>query len=180
MTTEPTNVGIPNADHRRAIALNDVADALLHYRRGHVDPYASQHEGWAIILEHTDALWYQVRFGTPASRRAAAVALACTTLRFLSDFDDTVIGMGAASGRPMVAYRITTALNDADAELRDAMDKFGPFASAYEGYAVILEEVLEMRHEVMHGPPVRAHEEAVQVAAMALRFLVDIPVNGGK
>lgn len=174
MTTTTTT------DHRRAVALNEVTDALLAYRRDEVPAFASRHEGWAFILECTDAVWRAVQFGSPAYARICAVNLARTTLRFLSDFDDTVIGMGAASDRPPVAYRITTALNDADAELRDAMDKFGPFASAYEGYAVILEEVLEMRHEVMHGAPIRAQEEAVQVAAMALRFLVDIPADGGK
>jgi hypothetical protein len=72
------------------------------------------------------------------------------------------------------AYRAAVALNQAADELRAAMVKFPPFNSALEGYAVILEELDEMWQEVKHGTPTRAREEAVQVAAMALRFLVDI------
>ncbi len=73
-----------------------------------------------------------------------------------------------------VETRAAVALNLAADELRRAMAKFGPFASAHEGYAVILEELDEMWQEVKHGTPARAREEAVQVAAMALRFLVDV------
>lgn len=60
------------------------------------------------------------------------------------------------------------------AELARAQESFGPFASAHEGYAVLLEEVDELWHEVKHGTTERQREEAVQVAAMALRFLVDV------
>lgn len=72
-------------------------------------------------------------------------------------------------------YRTAVALNEVADELRSATAKFGPMASAHEGYAVILEEVEEMWHEIKHGTPERARAEAVQVAAMAIRFLVDIP-----
>lgn len=65
-------------------------------------------------------------------------------------------------------------------ELQQAQEKFDPFASAHEGYAVLLEEVDELWHEVKHGSLDRQREEAVQVAAMALRFLVDVtPFDGG-
>lgn len=163
-------------ERRRAVVLNDVADALLPYRRNDEGPYASQHEGWAFILEHSDDVWHQVRFGTTATARAAALHLACAALRFMSDFDTELMPgrYSADAFAPPRAYRVASALGAADAELRDATGKFGPFASAREGYAVILEEVDEMRVEVMHGPPVRAREEATQVAAMAMRFLVDI------
>lgn len=60
-------------------------------------------------------------------------------------------------------------------ELYAATQRFGPFASAHEGYAVILEELDELWQEVKHGTRTRARAEAVQVAAMALRFLVDVP-----
>lgn len=59
-------------------------------------------------------------------------------------------------------------------ELERAQEKFPPFNSAHEGYAVILEEMDELWQEVKHGTKKRQREEAVQVAAMALRFLVDI------
>ena len=59
-------------------------------------------------------------------------------------------------------------------ELNRATKKFGPFKSAMEGLAIIEEEVDEFKHEVRHGTLDKARQEAVQVAAMALRFLVDI------
>lgn len=58
-------------------------------------------------------------------------------------------------------------------ELRTASERFAPFNSAHEGYAVLLEEVDELWQEVKHGTTRRQYEEAVQVAAMALRFLID-------
>lgn len=54
----------------------------------------------------------------------------------------------------------------------------GPFASAHEGYAVILEELDELWEEVKKNPakrdPEKMLKEAVQVAAMGLRFVVDV------
>ncbi len=66
-------------------------------------------------------------------------------------------------------------------EYRAASDKFEPFNSTHEGYAVILEEVEELKREVFWGHKgctdrhhrKRMRAEAVQVAAMALRFLND-------
>lgn len=64
-------------------------------------------------------------------------------------------------------------------ELRDATKAFGPFASAHEGYAVIKEEVDELWESIKANKILgaRAHQraEAIQVAAMAIRFLVDCP-----
>lgn len=72
-------------------------------------------------------------------------------------------------------YRAAVELNSVADELKRAMAKFGPFRNGHEGYAVILEELDELWQEVKHGSHARAREEAVQVAAMALRFLVDLP-----
>jgi hypothetical protein len=60
-------------------------------------------------------------------------------------------------------------------ELEKAQAKFGPMASPHEGIAVIREEYLEMEREVFWGTRKRMREEAVQLAAMAIRFLVDVP-----
>ena len=60
-------------------------------------------------------------------------------------------------------------------ELQRATKKFGPFTSAHEGIAIIREEYLELEWEVFHGDLNRAAEEAIQLAAMAIRFLVDVP-----
>lgn len=62
------------------------------------------------------------------------------------------------------------------AELLSATEKFGPFSSAHEGYAIILEELDELwfdiKAKVSKKKNMRA--EAIQVAAMAVRFVTDI------
>lgn len=55
----------------------------------------------------------------------------------------------------------------------------GSFASAHEGFAVLLEEVEELKAEVFKGGTQkrslsRMRQEATQVGAMAARFLVDL------
>lgn len=63
-------------------------------------------------------------------------------------------------------------------ELKRASLKFSPFASAHEGYAVILEELDELKAEVWKNQKTRdvakMRAEACQVAAMAIRFMVDV------
>jgi len=57
---------------------------------------------------------------------------------------------------------------------------FTPMASSHEGYAVILEELDELWDEVKGNKRDRAaykeamKKEAIQVAAMALAFLVEV------
>lgn len=70
--------------------------------------------------------------------------------------------------------RIDAALAAVRAELIRATEKFGSFKSAHEGYAVLLEEVDELWDEVKANNKSLAREECVQVAAMAVRFLVDV------
>ena len=70
--------------------------------------------------------------------------------------------------------RIDSALAVVRAELIRATQKFGSFKSAHEGYAVLLEEVDELWDEVKRNNRSLQREEAVQVAAMAVRFLVDV------
>lgn len=61
-------------------------------------------------------------------------------------------------------------------ELARAQDLHSPMASAHEGYAVLLEELDELWEEVRkkHPDKQRMREEALQVAAMALRFVHDV------
>jgi|WetSurMetagenome_2_1015567.scaffolds.fasta_scaffold104379_2 hypothetical protein len=74
-------------------------------------------------------------------------------------------------------------------EYEKAAGKFSAFHSAHEGYAVIKEEVDELWDEVKHNPGGTDHaermqaskdhislmrEEAIQVAAMAMRFVYDV------
>ena len=61
-------------------------------------------------------------------------------------------------------------------ELAWATKRHGSMASAHEGYAVILEELDELWEIVRLKEPDerRLAQEAAQIAAMGLRFLVDI------
>ena len=63
-------------------------------------------------------------------------------------------------------------------ELDKATIKFPPFHSTHEGYAVILEELDEMWEEVKlsnpFSPTHKLYKEAIQVAAMAIRFIHDM------
>ena len=63
-------------------------------------------------------------------------------------------------------------------EALEASSKFPPFNSSHEGFAVILEEIDELWDEVKKKNDLRSHEdmrkEALQVAAMAIRFINDI------
>lgn len=67
-------------------------------------------------------------------------------------------------------------------ELQEAQTKFPPFNSAHEGYAVILEELDELWTVVKANHRRSAIDEAVQVAAMAVRFVLDIdrPITNGE
>jgi len=56
-------------------------------------------------------------------------------------------------------------------ELRRAEGKFGPFASAHEGYAVLLEEVDELWDAIKANDLVGKQTEALHVGAMAVRFV---------
>ena len=73
---------------------------------------------------------------------------------------------------------ITSASNDAEKEVTRAMSLHSPFNSAHEGYAVILEELDELKEEVWKKRSERdrgaMREEAIQIAAMAIRFAVEI------
>lgn len=59
-------------------------------------------------------------------------------------------------------------------ELQRAKAKFGDFHSAHEGAAVIREEFDEFWDAVKANDLVQARHEAVQVAAMACRFIEDL------
>lgn len=68
----------------------------------------------------------------------------------------------------------TPALSAIIRELERAESKFGPFHNSHEGYAVLLEEVDELWDAIKANDKEHAKKEAVQVAAMALRFLLNL------
>ncbi len=63
-------------------------------------------------------------------------------------------------------------------EYERATENHKPMNSAHEGYAVILEELDELKAEVFKKQGTRSHDkmrhEAIQVAAMAIRFIFDV------
>lgn len=63
-------------------------------------------------------------------------------------------------------------------EMQEALAKNRPFASAHEGYAILLEEVDELWDEVKKKSSkrdtVNMTKECIQIAACALRFALDI------
>jgi len=69
-----------------------------------------------------------------------------------------------------------TIIREVSQELKRAGKKFPKFASAHEGYAIILEELDELWDEikVKHKNIENMRKEATQVAAMAIRFIKDV------
>jgi glutamyl-tRNA reductase len=69
-------------------------------------------------------------------------------------------------------------LRDVGTELDKALRKHPKFNSAHEGWAVIREELDELWEEVRvrqaKRRPKKMRKEALQVAAMALRFALEI------
>lgn len=76
------------------------------------------------------------------------------------------------------ALLIDGILLDVDDEIRLALTKHPPIHSAHEGYAVILEELDELKAEVWKRSSKRnmenMREEAIQIAAMAVRFTLEV------
>ena len=68
-------------------------------------------------------------------------------------------------------------LREVTTELDRAIRKYPKFNSAHEGYAVILEELDELKTEVWRKQskrrPKKMRQEAVQIAAMAMRFALE-------
>lgn len=75
----------------------------------------------------------------------------------------------------MIQYK---ALEMIAMELSQAQRSFPKFRSPHEGWAIITEELDELKEEVFKQHEVRDKEvmrdEAKQVAAMAMRFMVDL------
>lgn len=60
------------------------------------------------------------------------------------------------------------------AEVQSTTAKYGSFPTRFHGLAVIEEEMDEFKHEVRHGTLDRQRAEAIQVAAMAICYLIDV------
>jgi len=75
-----------------------------------------------------------------------------------------------------------TVFENVKAELLSAIDLYGSFHSAHEGFAVIQEEVDELWDLVKQRNPSKKemNKEAIQIAAMAIRFVLDVQTPGSK
>lgn len=75
---------------------------------------------------------------------------------------------------------LSETLADVEGEVQKACARFAAFNSAHEGYAVILEELEELWAEIKDDKRtgdvryVLMRKEAVQIAAMAVRFVLDL------
>lgn len=76
------------------------------------------------------------------------------------------------------AQAIFEAFEAARVEIANARSKWPPFNSAHEGFAILLEEVDELKAHVWTNQKRRdlpaMRQEAIQVAAMALRFAAEV------
>lgn len=75
--------------------------------------------------------------------------------------------------------KLESVINLVRAEFSKASSHHPPFNSPHEGYAVILEELDELWDSIKDARSINERSEAmrveaVQVAAMAVRFLVDL------
>lgn len=77
---------------------------------------------------------------------------------------------------------IETVVAEVQKETIKAMEAWPTFPSAHHGYAVILEEMDELKEHVWTNQKrrdlVAMRKEAIQVAAMAIRFVLDISDGG--
>lgn len=71
--------------------------------------------------------------------------------------------------------RLASVVFEVFQEVQRAQRKHGPMNSPHEGYAVLKDEVEELWDEIKAnaGDGVYAREEAIQVAAMAVRYVLD-------
>jgi len=77
---------------------------------------------------------------------------------------------------------VSKVFDEVEGELYTAVGKFPPMRSAHEAYAIIHEETDELWDAVKgnkgDGSLEAQRKEAIQVAAMAIRFVLDISDKG--
>lgn len=83
----------------------------------------------------------------------------------------------------LVGDNLLDILKDVQEEVEKATSKWPPINSAHEGYGLIMEELKELEEHVFMKQTKRdldeMKKEAIQVAAMAVRFAHDV-IDGGR
>ena len=76
----------------------------------------------------------------------------------------------------LIKENVYLALYEIALEYENAVGIYGKFNSPHEAYSIILEEVDELWHEIKKRKKNRTkmRNEAKQIAAMALRFMVEL------
>lgn len=80
--------------------------------------------------------------------------------------------------QPEIECPMSKAIGEARCELDNAFSNWPAFNSAHEGFAVLMEEVDELWDHVKTNQKrrdlVKMRKEAIQVAAMAMRFAIEV------
>ena len=82
-------------------------------------------------------------------------------------------GTGKCTGHAL-HVTIERVLSRVHEELRRANEKFPDFKSPHEGYAILKEEVDELWDDIKANRIEASFDEAVQVAAMAVKYLTSL------
>ncbi|QIV65801.1 hypothetical protein Cp1R7AA1_069 [Mesorhizobium phage Cp1R7A-A1] len=134
-------------------------------------PLNSPHEGYARIKTHLDRLWGTVLADSyrPIDRKLHAYNMSAAAIRYIVDLTPFKPGRSEDD-------RIALVMDAVHNEVKKAMIKHKPMVSVHEAYGVILEEVDELFEEVRpdRGRTTEAQKEALQVAAMGVRFVLDV------
>ena len=69
--------------------------------------------------------------------------------------------------------KVPSIVDEVVAEYRRAVEKFPPYHSDREGFDILDEEVQELKQAIRHETPQQARAEAIQVAAVAIRLVMD-------
>ncbi len=80
------------------------------------------------------------------------------------------------------ARKLTEAANLVYDEALRAIDLFPPFNSGHEGKAIVEEELDELWDEIKKiafGTSKKMKKEAIQLGAMAIRFIADVCMKSG-
>ena len=81
-------------------------------------------------------------------------------------------------------FELDQIIMEVESEVIGAMSKYPPFNTAHEGCSVLREEFEELWDEVKVKQGKRSlerlHDEAIQVAAMAIRFAYDMRGERGQ